>query len=198
MKTPRIPICHSDRPYYSKGKCKNCAQADWAKAHPEIGRNRTKRYRERHPEKVREGNQQQYYKDVKASRERQREYRRDNSEQTRLSQRRQHLKENYGLTPEAWEELFQSQGGKCANPRCNNKEDLHVDHLHVDGWKDMPPEERRKYVRGLLCGACNRSLGHASENDERLLGLVEYRQRFSGTEIQSTVHAQRQAVVQSS
>lgn len=30
-----------------------------------------------------------------------------------------------------------------------------TDHRHVKGWKIMLPEARRKYVRGVICGACN-------------------------------------------
>lgn len=33
---------------------------------------------------------------------------------------------------------------------------LSIDHEHVEGWDQMTPEERRHYVRGLLCLRCNR------------------------------------------
>jgi hypothetical protein len=33
---------------------------------------------------------------------------------------------------------------------------LCIDHQHVRGFKAMPPEEKRTWVRGLLCFTCNR------------------------------------------
>jgi hypothetical protein len=32
-----------------------------------------------------------------------------------------------------------------------------TDHEHVRGWKKMKPEQRRQYVRGLLCYWCNKT-----------------------------------------
>ena len=30
-----------------------------------------------------------------------------------------------------------------------------VDHFHAPKWKKMPPDERKKYVRGVVCTTCN-------------------------------------------
>ena len=30
-----------------------------------------------------------------------------------------------------------------------------TDHVHVAGWKKMPPGQRKKYVRGVVCTTCN-------------------------------------------
>lgn len=30
-----------------------------------------------------------------------------------------------------------------------------VDHQHVAGWKGMPPEARKLFVRGVICTTCN-------------------------------------------
>lgn len=30
-----------------------------------------------------------------------------------------------------------------------------IDHEHVERWRFLPPEERRKFVRGLVCVRCN-------------------------------------------
>jgi len=68
----------------------------------------------------------------------------------------------YGLTLEAWTRLVedcpvQADGdagcmicGKLPPSRV-----LVIDHEHVRGWKQMPPEQRKKYVRGLLGHTCN-------------------------------------------
>lgn len=42
-----------------------------------------------------------------------------------------------------------------------------VDHFHVNGYKEMPPLERRKYVRGLLCIGCNSRIVAALESPLR-------------------------------
>jgi hypothetical protein len=50
--------------------------------------------------------------------------------------------------------MFEGQSGRCA--ACNREVDrLVIDHEHVRGWKTMPADQRRRYVRGLLCIRCN-------------------------------------------
>jgi hypothetical protein len=49
------------------------------------------------------------------------------------------------------------QNGGCAicgsYPKTRS---LHVDHEHVKNFKKLPPEEKKIYVRGLLCFRCNK------------------------------------------
>lgn len=62
----------------------------------------------------------------------------------------------YGLTADEWRTILYRQGGTCAVCRkvpANGR--LCTDHEHVKGWKKMPPEERKRYVRGMLCYLCN-------------------------------------------
>lgn len=47
------------------------------------------------------------------------------------------------MTPERWQELFDSQGGRCAICRCVPVRPV-VDHDHATGR-----------VRGILCHGCN-------------------------------------------
>lgn len=62
----------------------------------------------------------------------------------------------YGLTEGLWRKILDNQGGVCAICKQLPKTGrLVTDHEHVKGWKKMPPEERVKYVRGLLCWVCN-------------------------------------------
>jgi hypothetical protein len=51
--------------------------------------------------------------------------------------------------------MLSLQGGACAICR-REVERLCIDHEHVRGWKRMPPEQRRLYVRCLACTYCNR------------------------------------------
>lgn len=81
--------------------------------------------------------------------------------------RKSSLKRNYGITPEQWDDLFQSQDGKCAScgdvPPEDAKRRFHVDHDHSTGA-----------VRGILCHSCNVALGYLKEDQERITKLGVY------------------------
>ena len=51
---------------------------------------------------------------------------------------------------------------------------LAVDHKHALGFKDMPPEQKRLHVRGLLCVVDNRLLGGIE--DRGLIIFADYTQ----------------------
>jgi hypothetical protein len=62
----------------------------------------------------------------------------------------------YGLSLIEWEARRIWQKDACAICKKLPKTGrLCIDHEHVKGWKKMPPEQRVKYVRGLLCWVCN-------------------------------------------
>jgi hypothetical protein len=62
----------------------------------------------------------------------------------------------YGLSELEWREMGERQGWVCFVCKMEpKKERLCIDHEHVRGWKKMPPEQRKLYVRGLLCWVCN-------------------------------------------
>jgi len=71
----------------------------------------------------------------------------------------------YGLTAEAYQEMWEVQNGRCAI--CLNKQGkkkLAVDHNHKTGR-----------IRGLLCTRCNHKLlGSAKDNPEILKRAVGY------------------------
>ncbi len=73
----------------------------------------------------------------------------------------------YGISRAGKREMMRVQGGICAIPGCvaklNTIESSHVDHCHATGR-----------VRGILCSACNTSLGLLEESRERIMGLVSY------------------------
>lgn len=81
----------------------------------------------------------------------------------------------YGLTPEAYIALYESQNGKCkicqsaqvgetggGKPK-NAYWSFDIDHDHVSGR-----------VRGLLCRHCNLMLGHAADNPTILIRAIQY------------------------
>lgn len=63
----------------------------------------------------------------------------------------------YGLTEYEWLHLLNAQGWVCG---CCGKgrggAPWNTDHHHVKGWKKLPKEEKKKYVRGILCWRCNK------------------------------------------
>lgn len=56
----------------------------------------------------------------------------------------------YGLTELEWLEMLAAQGWRC--PVCRRRVERFVtDHEHVRGWSKLPPDQRKRYVRGALC-----------------------------------------------
>ena len=70
----------------------------------------------------------------------------------------------YGLTIADYEKLFVSQQGQCAI--CSIEGRLDVDHDH-----------KTNEVRGLLCGHCNRGLGHLKDSAAIMRKAVAYLER---------------------
>lgn len=74
----------------------------------------------------------------------------------------------YGLTVEEYNNLHTQQSGLCAickQPEVNEKY-LSIDHNHSNGK-----------VRGLLCFACNTSLGGFRDNIDYLKSAIHYLQK---------------------
>lgn len=90
-------------------------------------------------------------------------------------QRQYQVAYNYGLTAPEYLALVELQNDLCA--ACGKPETalfkgvlrvLCVDHRHVDNK-----------VRGLLCNACNRAIGYAQEDPDRLEACAAYLRRTS-------------------
>lgn len=66
----------------------------------------------------------------------------------------------YGIDEEEWLNLLAIQGWVC--PICTRRKvSWNTDHEHVPGWKHLPPQERKRYVRGVLCIHCNFRMVHS-------------------------------------
>lgn len=92
------------------------------------------------------------------------------------ARRRYHLKKTYGITLEQYEQMFAEQNGVCAvcslpetRIMSGSFKSLDVDHNHATGE-----------VRGLLCSACNASLGLLGEDPDRIIALLDYVERYRG------------------
>lgn len=85
----------------------------------------------------------------------------------------------YGLSLKEWRSIVQRQGGRCgACGRVPGSGRLVIDHEHVRGYRKLPPEKRRLYVRGLLDWTCNHyRLGKGATVDN-LRGSAEYLERY--------------------
>lgn len=85
----------------------------------------------------------------------------------------------YGLSARRWLKILKRQGGVCAVCKKLPKNGrLCTDHEHVKGWKKMPPEERRKYVRGMLCFFCNHYYVGRSITVQKAENVLSYLQRY--------------------
>ena len=81
----------------------------------------------------------------------------------------------YGLAEKEWLGILKKQGGVCAVCKLFPQSGRFVvDHQHVPKWKKMPPEERRKYVRGILCFMCNGKCVNKHMTLEKAVEIVLY------------------------
>lgn len=53
-------------------------------------------------------------------------------------------------------------------------ERLNIDHEHLRGWAKLPDDERKKYVRGLLCPYDNRVVVGRHKESTRLKAAAKY------------------------
>ena len=126
-------------------------QRSWREKNPEAARIKSntasKLFKERNPERAQEFSRESYARCGKYV----------------------HLKYNYGITREAYEELLKNQNGVCAICfTAGGGNGLGVDHCHRTGL-----------VRGLLCHCCNTAIGLLKENPNIMLKAVSYVTRSS-------------------
>jgi hypothetical protein len=107
------------------------------------------------------------YEQNKGWRERNPDYEKKRYSKIKTQTRERHLVRKYGVNLERYEEMLNSQDGKCAI--CGDIESnqyhkvFHVDHCHATG-----------NVRGLLCSGCNHTLGHFKDNEFKLKNAIAY------------------------
>lgn len=91
----------------------------------------------------------------------------------------------YGLTQDEWIALLQAQGWVCPiceqgndRPKTGKQALWNTDHEHVRGWAKMPPEQRKRYVRGILCFYCNRRVVGDRKDPEEAQRVADYLRAF--------------------
>lgn len=77
----------------------------------------------------------------------------------------QRVRTAYGLNPGEYQRLYEFQGGVCAGCRraTGRTKRLAVDHDHST-----------MEARGLLCGPCNRLVGHFRDDPSTFIRLADY------------------------
>lgn len=99
------------------------------------------------------------------------EYHQRNKKRAHRRSREYRLRTKYGLTPQQYNDMLNTQNGVCAicglpetHHNCNGDiKALSVDHCHATGK-----------VRSLLCGSCNTLIGAAKDDIDILLSAISY------------------------
>jgi hypothetical protein len=83
----------------------------------------------------------------------------------------------YGLTELEWLEMLAAQGWKC--PVCGRRvARYNTDHEHVPTWKLKTPQERKVFVRGILCAYDNYRMVPSLLNAETAQRMAVYLHRY--------------------
>lgn len=63
----------------------------------------------------------------------------------------------YGLSEKDFKRIGKRQEWKCpiCERRFSDTVKPVIDHEHIKNWKKLIPNQRKRYVRGLLCAYCN-------------------------------------------
>lgn len=147
-------------------ECKSDSQKTWKDSNRDKVLDSAKRYRAAHLDQVR-AQGREFGRKYRAAnpgkeRDRRRRYREANSDKIRVA----HKLWKYDITQEEWDQLFESQGRRCAicgaiDP--GSKSGWHTDHCH-----------KTKKVRGILCATHNTGIGHFRDNIEHLQSAIAY------------------------
>ena len=136
---------------------------------PSKSAQKCKLYREQHLEEMKAHDKDYYQKNKDTLLPKKRAY------HMQPSRRDLRLRKVYGITLEFFNQMFDSQEGKCAicGKSLERIRGVHIDHDHSTG-----------IVRALLCGPCNTGLGMFKDNPQILRQAIEYLEQKSGIRIE--------------
>jgi hypothetical protein len=195
MTTKKCKDCKQEKPLsdYYKDKitpdghayrckpCNNLKVKKYKKLHPEKDKEYDKKKVERKPDlykKIRERAnkkfKEKYHKDIDKSRRLARENYYKYAEKYRVQSRDKYnsnegrnrfLIRKYGITLEEFNQMLFSQQNACkiCKTKFTTRKSIHTDHCHKIGK-----------VRGLLCSACNVTLGQMKDNITYLKNMIKY------------------------
>lgn len=78
------------------------------------------------------------------------------------------LRKKFGISLQDKEHILVQQNNECAI--CRTSIDIHCDTDHIHGSKPV-------VVRGLLCGYCNRGIGHFKDSSKLIEAAIRYLQK---------------------
>lgn len=92
--------------------------------------------------------------------------------------RENYLIRTFGITQKQFDEMLESQGGVCAI--CGKQERVYTPGLVINETRRMCIDHDHKTgkIRGILCYACNVSIGRFDDNPETLRRAAEYLEKF--------------------
>ena len=81
----------------------------------------------------------------------------------------------YNITKEQFETIMEDQRWVCLICKNDLKENFNIDHDHAccEGRYSCG-----KCIRGILCGNCNRGLGHFKDSKEYLKSAIDYLSKY--------------------
>ena len=106
------------------------------------------------------------------------------STKRRAAQRRNYLRQKYGISLEEIEQIFEAQKGRCAicqrywkscrKAQNSRYDDSFLQYLYVDH------DHRTEKIRGLLCNQCNCAIAFLEEDENRLPHIKAYLRLHNG------------------
>ena len=145
-----------------KPACKVCSSKSyrkWRKANLESVRERKRKWRDANSESERERRRKWRAANSEREAEQGRKWYQNNLERVRERSR----KRKYGLDTPTFEAMLVGQHYCCAICNTSIDDSSNIDHCHTTG-----------IVRGLLCSACNKGLGHFKDDVQLLASAIDY------------------------
>lgn len=91
---------------------------------------------------------------------------------TKAKKRWKNLRDRYGLSEEAYNQLYKKQKGMCAI--CGKEEGMAISHDPSGSVLQVDHCHTTDKIRGLLCRDCNVGLGKVKENISILKRMINY------------------------
>lgn len=96
-----------------------------------------------------------------------------NPERVKAENRLGHLRHRHGIDGAAWAAMWEAQQGKCRYCQRDLDETAVVEHWHGCAVSHDPGNSCRACRRGLACPGCNRAIGAAGDDPDRLVLIAE-------------------------